>query len=171
MVNQTNTYANSVNELLNKFNKIIDRIIEGIKEGNLDEQKFNKLHVAIKEFIKFSKDITFPIIFSFVNSNDYIRDKLSNDFSEIKFMVLKLLDKLLESMDNIKDNTHGTYDLTILLEYLEFISVIMNNFSYIIYDTIKYSQGQVTEEDYLKHYDEFKINLKENKKNFDEKFR
>ncbi|MDD6285169.1 MAG: hypothetical protein PUA60_00490 [Methanobacteriaceae archaeon] len=171
MVNQTNTYANSVNELLNKFNKIIDRIIEGIKEGNLDEQKFNKLHVAINEFIKFSKDITFPIIFSFVNSNDYIRDKLSNDFSEIKFMVLKLLDKLLESMDNIKDNTHGTYNLTILLEYLEFISVIMNNFAYIIYDTIKYSQGQVTEEDYQKHYDEFKINLKENKKNFDEKFR
>lgn len=167
MVNPVNTdlYAKSITLLLEKFNKIIKKIIEGLNNNKIDPLIIAKLRTAMEDFIIFSRNKTFPLIFAYIHNNEEIMKKLSKDFTEIKYMTLQIFDKIEEQF-NEYDKTEKI-DIDKLKNYVEFIGAIMDNFTYITIETIRYSKGKITEEEYDKNYLDFKNKLIENKKIFD----
>ncbi|MDO5826251.1 MAG: hypothetical protein BZ137_01145 [Methanosphaera sp. rholeuAM130] len=158
--------------IIEKFNLILDRIINAIAKGDLTPEDFSRATTKIYELIGFTRKIVFPFLTSFSRNNKEFEEKTSLDINEIKVMLSQLLDNLEKYLRDAESHLtkDGKIDTSMLKNYLEFIGVLINNLFYIIVSTISYATGNMTEEEYNESYEEFKAKLEENKKVFKEKF-
>lgn len=158
--------------IIEKFNMILDKIINAIAKGDLTPEDFSRATTKIYEFIGFIRKIIFPFLTSFSKTNTEFEEKTSLDINDIKVMISQLIDNIEKSLKDAEAHLtkDGKIDTVMLKNYLEFIGVLINNLFYIIVSTISYATGNMTEEEYNESYAEFKEKLEENKKVFKEKF-
>ena len=163
---------NSIDLMIEQFNKILDKIIKTITNGSLTPENFDRLTTKIYELIGFIKRVIFPLLSSFNANSNVFDENASSAIDEIKKMLYQMFDNVEKTINDTQSNLtkDGKIDVDSLKKYLEFIGVLMNNLFYIVVSTISYATGNMSEEEYDEAYREFKYKLEENKKVFHEKF-
>ena len=158
--------------IIEKFNMILDKIINAIAKGDLTPEDFSRATRRIYELIGFIRRIVFPFLTTFSKNNQEFEEKTSLEINDIKVMLGQLIDNIEKSIIDAEAHLtkDGKIDTGMLKNYLEFIGVLINNLFYIVVSTIAYATGNMSEEEYNDAYAEFKSKLEENKQIFKEKF-
>lgn len=163
----------SITGILKRFEKVINELLSKLNNENMTPDNFMKLYDALFDFIGFSRKVIFPSITSYIYSDESIRNLIMDDFLEIKKMILNLFNKLEVNLQDIKANIRkedNKVDLKSVKVYLEFIAKLIDNLAHIIFSTIKYSNNNISEEEYIEDYEIFKETLEDNKRVFRNKF-
>jgi len=182
---------NLINSMFNRFNNLIDSLIEDFNQYNFDEETVVFLAEKTKNFIGFSKFALFNVIFGALKTLNNLKDDFHVDVTSIENILNKLFENINESLDNILPedeeeeplgcHCHGHNhehhhhvdveniqdDIEKIKANLVMIKKLIDDIAVIVISSLKYQANEINDEIFKKEIDNFKSNFNDFKKDFE----
>ncbi len=181
-----------INQLITRFNDVIDSLIKDFSEFNLDEDALAFLAKKIRNFITFNELSLTNILFAVLkNVNDVAYD-YEDKINETKEMIKVIFEKLNKAVDHIlehddEEHSHGhdhdhshhhihvdvdevQDDIDLIVKSLKFLKKLFDNLFNIVLATLKYQANTIEKQLYDNEYNKFNENIENLKSEFKKVF-
>ncbi|RAP52425.1 MAG: hypothetical protein BZ138_03130 [Methanosphaera sp. rholeuAM270] len=185
----------SITILINRFNNVIDSLIDDFKKYNLDEEAIIFITKKTRNFVGFTNLALLNVIFKVLEDVD-LRYTFDDEIKLLDEIIDNIFDNINESLDVIlpdedeeehghshghsHDHNHEHHhidvdavqgDITNIRENLIFLKKIVLDLGQMVISVLKFQSKNIKEDQFREDYCDFKSNIKEYKQEFDEKFK
>lgn len=180
----------TITPVINRFNNLVDSLIEDFKEYNLDEETLIFLAEKTRNFIGFSELALFNVIFGVLENLNDVKYKFDEEVQESQKIIKKIFENMNKSLDTIlahedeeeeehfHDHNHEHHhhvdvdevqdDVNNIVDCLAILKKFIGGICDITILTLKYHADEIKEEVFKKEYEKFKKNIAEFKNEFGE---
>lgn len=182
----------TITPLLNRFNDLVDSLINDFKEYNLDEDTLVMISKKTRNFITFTELALINVNFTILETINDIKYNFNDEINQSKEMVENIfkqmnesLDKILEHEDEEEEHNHGhdhghehhhhvdiddvQDDINIITECLIFLKKLLGEIGNMVISVVRYQTDEISEEQFNTLYNEFKENISKYKDEFEQK--
>lgn len=171
-----------INQLINKFNDVIDSLINDFKEFNQNEDILAEISKKTRNFVSFTELSLSNVMFAVLaklKENDY---GLDEEITQLKEMIGQIFEKINKALDHIlehddedehahgHDHSHHHHvhididevqeDIQEIIIALQFLKKIFKEIFIIVLSSLKYEVGSIEESIYQMEYNKFRENVK-----------
>lgn len=171
-----------INQLINKFNDVIDSLINDFKEFNQNEDILAEISKKTRNFVSFTELSLSNVMFAVLTKlkeNDY---GLDEEITQLKEMIGQIFEKINKALDHIlehddedehahgHDHSHHHHvhididevqeDIQEIIIALQFLKKIFKEIFIIVLSSLKYEVGSIEESIYQMEYNKFRENVK-----------
>lgn len=178
-----------INQLITKFNDVVDSLIKDFNEFNLDEDTLVDIAKKTRNFIIFNELTLSNIMFAVLEKINVAKYNFDYEITQVKEMIRQLFERLNKDIDHIlehddeEEHAHGhdhshTHhhvhvdidevqdDIQEIIKCLEFLKKVFADLFDIVLASLKYQVGTLEDEEYTIEYNKFKENVKKLEEEF-----
>jgi len=158
-----------LNEQINKFNSLIDYLINGFTKYNLDEYALLFLAKRTKRFMTFTHVIILHILFRILKTFGGAKNIFDKYILDTNVLVDDAFKQIEDSLNNILSNKMGVNnqdDIDNIISNLKFIKEIITNLAGIALSVLKFQSNIINEKEFREEYRKFKEKFEKDKNNF-----
>lgn len=183
-----------INQLIGRFNDVVDSLINDFKQFNLDEDTLAEISKKTRNFITFNQLSLSNIMFAVLEKIDSTQYNLNDEINKSKEMIRQLFETLNGCLDHIlehadeEEHSHGhdhdhshhhvhvdidevQDDIKEIIKCLEFLKKLFGNIFSIALSSLRYMAGNLDEESYTTEYNSFKQNIQLLEQDFQKLFK
>lgn len=172
-----------VNQLIKKFNDMVDSLIADFREYNLDEDTLAFLAKKTRNFITFNEITLSNIIFGLLEKVNNAKYNYDDEIKQAKEMIRKIYETINRDIDHIlehedeEEHSHGhdhdhshhhihidvdevQGDIDEIIKSLDFLKKIFVDIFDIVQSSLKYEIGHLGDDEYAIKNERFKANIK-----------
>ena len=178
--------------LIDRFNNLIDSLINDFKEFKLDEEGILFLSKKTQNFIDTAELTLLNIIFKIFEKIDDVKYNFDDDIKISKGIIKKIFEDMNNSLNNILEHDHDEHhdhghehghhdhkhhmdidikdvqkDIDNINEKLVFLKNLVDDISKILLLSLQYQNNSIDESEFSAEYSSFKEKMKKYCKEFD----